>query len=172
MPAQILYEADGNQIVVPIDRDELTIGRDPSNDLVIGQPYVSRWHAKVYMADNGWRVMDLDSKSGIQINDRETVDGALEHGDRIFIEEMCLTFMDEDGAVPPQSTASVVSLTPAAANPGTVFRKAVDSGPAWVHHALGRSRAWPGSKVREECHSSLASHRSWGKNSLKSWSQF
>ena len=126
MPAQILYETDGNRIVVPIDRDELTIGRDPSNDVVIGQPYVSRWHAKVYMADNGWRVMDLDSKSGIQINDRKTVDGALEHGDRIFIEEMCLTFMDEDGAVPPQSTASMVSLTPAAANPGTVFCQAVD----------------------------------------------
>ena len=44
MPAQILYEADGNRIVVPIDRDELTIGRDPSNDVVIGQPYVCARH--------------------------------------------------------------------------------------------------------------------------------
>ena len=126
MSAQILYEMEGRRIVVPIDRDELTIGRDPSNDVVIGQPYVSRWHAKVYMSAAGWRVMDLESKCGIQINDRETVDGALVHGDCIFIKDMCLTFMDQAGAVPPRSTASVVALTPAAANPGTVFRQAVD----------------------------------------------
>lgn len=126
MPAQIVYEVDGRQVVVPLDRHELTIGRDPSNDVVIGEPYVSRWHAKVYRTSGGWSVMDLESKCGIQINDRETVDGALVHGDCIFIEEMCLTFMEEDGSVPPRSTASIVALTPAEADTGTVFRPAVD----------------------------------------------
>ena len=126
MPAQILYEMDGRQVVVPLDRDELTIGRDPSNDVVIGEPYVSRWHAKVYKTKGGWSVMDLESKCGIQINDKETVDGELAHGDCIFIEEMCLTFMEEEGSVPPRSTASVVALTPTEANTGTVFRPAVD----------------------------------------------
>ena len=126
MPAQILYEMDGRQVVVPLDRDELTIGRDPSNDVVIGEPYVSRWHAKVYKTKGGWSVMDLESKCGIQINDKKTVDGELAHGDCIFIEEMCLTFMEEEGSVPPRSTASVVALTPTEANTGTVFRPAVD----------------------------------------------
>ena len=126
MPAQILYEVDGRQVVVPLDRDELTIGRDPSNDVVIGEPYVSRWHAKVYRTGGGWRVMDLESKCGIQINDKKTVDGDLAHGDCIFIEEMCLTFTDQDGFAGPRSTATVVTLTPAVADPGTVFCPLVD----------------------------------------------
>ena len=126
MRPQILYEMDGRQVVVPLDREELTIGREPSNDLVIGRPYVSRWHAKVYKTSDGWRVKDLESKCGIQINDRETADGALAHGDRIIIKEVSLTFMEQDGAVPPRSTASVVALTPSRASTGTVFRPAVD----------------------------------------------
>lgn len=126
MPAQILYEVDGRRVVVPLESDELTIGRDPSNDVVIGQPHVSRWHAKVYRTSGGWSVMDLESKCGIQINDKKTADGALADGDCIFIEDICLTFMDEGGSVPPRSTASVVALTPAEADTGTVFRPAVD----------------------------------------------
>ena len=35
MPAEIRYELDGRQVGVPLNREELTIGRDPSNDLVI-----------------------------------------------------------------------------------------------------------------------------------------
>ncbi len=69
MRPQILYEIDGREVVVRLVGEELTIGREPSNDLVIGRPYVSRWHAKVYKTSDGWRVKDLDSKCGIQIND-------------------------------------------------------------------------------------------------------
>ncbi len=126
MRAQILYEIDGRQVVVPLEKEELTIGREPTNDLVIGRPYVSRWHAKVYRTSDGWRVKDLESKCGIQINDRETVDGALAHGDCIMIEEMCLTFMEEDGTIPPRPTASVVALAPSGPNPRAVFSPAVD----------------------------------------------
>ena len=126
MSSQIRYEIDGRQVIIPLEGKELTIGREPSNDLVIGRPYVSRWHARIYKTRDGWRVKDLESKCGIQINDKETVDGALAHGDRIIIKEMCLTFLEEDGTVPALSAVSGVSLTPSEADPRTVFRPAVD----------------------------------------------
>ena len=126
MSSQIRYEIDGRQVIIPLEGKELTIGREPSNDLVIGRPYVSRWHARIYKTRDGWRVKDLESKCGIQINDKETVDGPLAHGDRIIIKEMCLTFLEEDGTVPALSAVSGVSLTPSEADPRTVFRPAVD----------------------------------------------
>ncbi len=126
MRPKISYEMDGRELVVPIVGDELSIGREPTNDVVIGRAYVSRWHAKVYKTKDGWRIKDLESKCGIQVNEKETTDAALEHGDRIIIKEMCLTFADEDGAAKPRPTNSVVALTPSEANPGTVFRPAID----------------------------------------------
>ncbi len=94
---------------------------------MIGRAYVSRWHAKIYQTKEGWRVKDLDSKCGIQVNEKDTDDEALKHGDRIIIKEMSLTFSDEKGSAPRKpTTASAVALTPSDANPGTVFRPAID----------------------------------------------
>jgi pSer/pThr/pTyr-binding forkhead associated (FHA) protein len=41
-----------------------TIGRDPTNDLVLDRPVISRHHARVETDPGGWRFRDLDSTQG------------------------------------------------------------------------------------------------------------
>src|SRR2546423_11503727 len=41
-----------------------TIGRDPANDIVIDDPLVSRFHARVHTDDGGWQLQDLGSTNG------------------------------------------------------------------------------------------------------------
>lgn len=51
-----------------LDRDEIIIGRSPECDYVIPDRQVSRKHARVFRADDGFYLMDLDSKNGTYLN--------------------------------------------------------------------------------------------------------
>ncbi len=47
-----------------INKEVITIGRETENDLIIGDPTVSRYHAEMYRHGGRWVVRDLDSTSG------------------------------------------------------------------------------------------------------------
>lgn len=47
---------------------EYTIGRDPTCDIIIVDPYVSRVHAKIFYKNGRWYVEDIGSKNGTYIN--------------------------------------------------------------------------------------------------------
>lgn len=47
-----------------LTKTKIKIGRDPSNDLVIENRYVSRHHAELELRDGRWTVRDLDSDNG------------------------------------------------------------------------------------------------------------
>ncbi|HET9017161.1 MAG TPA: MMPL family transporter [Thermomicrobiaceae bacterium] len=46
----------------------LTIGRDQRNDLQLFDPHVSRFHARIEYADDGYQIVDLNSSNGIYLN--------------------------------------------------------------------------------------------------------
>jgi pSer/pThr/pTyr-binding forkhead associated (FHA) protein len=48
--------------------DAVTIGRAPSNDIVIDHPTVSAQHARLTKSPSGYRIKDLESTNGTQIN--------------------------------------------------------------------------------------------------------
>ena len=48
----------------------LTIGRHPDNNLVIGHPMVSSWHAAIEWDGERWRIGDLGSSNGTSVNDK------------------------------------------------------------------------------------------------------
>ncbi|HVN53487.1 MAG TPA: FHA domain-containing protein [Anaerolineaceae bacterium] len=58
------------QVVDFQDKERLTVGRDPSNDLVLKSPQVSRYHASIERIGQRFRVTDLRSANGTFINDR------------------------------------------------------------------------------------------------------
>ena len=60
--------------------------------MVISDPNVSRRHAELRRADDGWHVVDLGSTNGVKVNDRRTEDALLRPGDRIRIGVTDLTF--------------------------------------------------------------------------------
>ncbi|MDX1416042.1 MAG: FHA domain-containing protein [Candidatus Promineifilaceae bacterium] len=50
------------------DKTQLTIGRDPSNDVVLDTPAVSRYHAQIERVGQRYRVRDLRSSNGTFVN--------------------------------------------------------------------------------------------------------
>src|ERR1700690_3081050 len=57
--------------------DSCSVGSHPSNDLVIEDPTVSRFHCEVMIDSRGTRVRDMDSKNGTLLDGTKVVEGYL-----------------------------------------------------------------------------------------------
>lgn len=81
----------------PLEKDSMTVGRAPENDLVIppelaGWETVSRRHARIYRQGENWIVEDLGSTNGIYVNGRRTGRNLLRDGWRLGIGGVVFTF--------------------------------------------------------------------------------
>ena len=47
---------------------EYLVGRDPSCDIVIPDPYVSRKHLRIFHRDGKWYAVDMGSRNGTFVN--------------------------------------------------------------------------------------------------------
>ena len=101
-----------------LEKDDLTIGRDAHNDLVIDDRSVSRRHARLRREDEGWRVSDLGSRYGTSVNGLGHADTLLASGDTIYLHRFALTFVEREGALPQGFGAEP--------GPGTLFQRTVD----------------------------------------------
>jgi pSer/pThr/pTyr-binding forkhead associated (FHA) protein len=63
--------------------DLITIGRGPDNMIVINDPSVSTHHAELQRAGETYRLKDLDSTNGTQINGIPAAETSLRFDDRI-----------------------------------------------------------------------------------------
>ncbi|MEJ2209579.1 MAG: FHA domain-containing protein [Anaerolineae bacterium] len=68
-PAEAARRAMTRQIEFG-EGDQLQIGRDPGNDVVLDAPIVSRYHAVVQRIGQRFRVRDLNSANGTFVNDQ------------------------------------------------------------------------------------------------------
>jgi pSer/pThr/pTyr-binding forkhead associated (FHA) protein len=70
----------------PITGGQLSIGRNPANDIVIDDMTVSRNHALIQHTQDGWYIVDTDSAAGVGLNGYK-VHGReeLSDGDQIMI---------------------------------------------------------------------------------------
>jgi len=60
--------------------DRCSVGFHPSNDLVVEDPTVSRFHCEVRIADDGAHVRDLDSRNGTVVDGVRVTDAFLRAG--------------------------------------------------------------------------------------------
>ena len=68
------------------EKNHIQIGRDPSNDVVLDAPTISRYHALVERVGQRYRVRDLGSTNGTFVNDlRIAAETWLQSGDAIRI---------------------------------------------------------------------------------------
>lgn len=80
---------------IRLQGDQLTIGRDPTNDVVLDDPNVSRFHAQVVSVSDGWALRDLGSRNGTRLNGSLIDRGRIEAGSEIGVGPFRLVF---DGA--------------------------------------------------------------------------
>ncbi len=79
-----------------LNKDELTIGRKPDNDIHIDNLAVSGRHAKILTILNDSFIEDLDSTNGTFINGEKITKHALKNGDVILIGKHTLTYECEE----------------------------------------------------------------------------
>src|ERR1700744_5025263 len=64
----IIEDDEGKTTVVPLIRDEITIGRKEGNTIRLTERNVSRRHARILRSDNEVQIEDLGSYNGIRFN--------------------------------------------------------------------------------------------------------
>lgn len=66
-------------------KDNVSIGRSPSNDLVLQAPKISRQHAAINKYKDQYIVIDLKSSNGVFVNSKKVDEQTLHDGDEISI---------------------------------------------------------------------------------------
>ena len=86
-----------------LDGDSVVIGRDPDTDIPLDDKAVSKRHAALELATGGYRIRDLGSTNGIQVNGAAVRAADLKHGDRIVIGEHELQYLVESREKSPRT---------------------------------------------------------------------
>ncbi|KJU86106.1 adenylate/guanylate cyclase [Candidatus Magnetobacterium bavaricum] len=79
---------------VPIREEEILIGRAGDCGVSLTEHFVSRYHAHVFLLEGAYYIEDLQSQSGISLNDKAINSSVLKHGDVIKIgPSIVITFL-------------------------------------------------------------------------------
>jgi transcriptional regulator with GAF, ATPase, and Fis domain len=81
---------------IPLSEGEVTIGREASNGIAVTDPSVSRKHCLLSWQEGRFRVRDLDSRNGTQVNGAGVEEQWLQHGDEIAAGDSSFLFLLED----------------------------------------------------------------------------
>src|SRR5512143_2762016 len=109
----IIEDDEGKTTVVPLIRDEITIGRKEGNTIRLTERNVSRRHAKLLKQNGAVFIEDMDSYNGIKVNGNRIAGRvAVTEGDRIQIGDYVLGLKVEGAAeVAQRSPATSDSAT-------------------------------------------------------------
>jgi pSer/pThr/pTyr-binding forkhead associated (FHA) protein len=93
--ARLVLDCDGIDVIThDLIGDVITIGRTPSNDVVIDHPTVSWQHAALTKSPSGYRLKDLGSTNGTQIDGVSITDAELKDGAEIRVGYVTGVFRD------------------------------------------------------------------------------
>ena len=92
-------------------------GRAPENKIVIDDKQASRRHFSVDRIEYGFKIVDLESRNGTRVNDRQVNQQLLRPGDKIVIGKHTLTFEDPNFKEPPAEVAAKLAPPPSGPAP-------------------------------------------------------
>ena len=80
-----ITDPSGNAYEVQLRDGDTSIGRDPSNTLVLSGRGVSRKHAKLVVEGERLTLVDLGSTYGTRVNEMPTLRREIKLGDRLTV---------------------------------------------------------------------------------------
>ena len=78
--------------VFEVSKSEIYIGRDINNDIVINDPKVSGFHARIDRVPEGFVLVDLNSRNGSFVNGSRIKQRTLETGDKLRLGAASLAY--------------------------------------------------------------------------------
>jgi serine/threonine protein kinase len=96
-PTMALFPLDGGP-AIPLSGEQVVIGRDARCQIIVTAPRVSGKHCELRREGGWWRIIDLGSKNGIQINGVPVSDQLVWPGDRLTLGHEVHYRIDVQGA--------------------------------------------------------------------------
>jgi len=81
----VLAEKDRPEASFPLTKDTSTLGRHRNNDIVISDPKVSSFHARIDRTVDGHVLVDLKSRNGSHVNGKRVENQLLANGDEVRV---------------------------------------------------------------------------------------
>lgn len=115
----VISDNEGTTTVVPLVRDEISIGRQEGNTIRLTERNVSRRHARLMAQGDGYVIEDLGSYNGTRVNGHEA-EGTLElqSGDQIVIGDYRIRVHADAYGIGPHRPG--FSMAPPASTPARV----------------------------------------------------
>ena len=115
MARLVVQDRTGDR-TVELDKDTVVLGRASENQIQIRDQMASRRHCQVERDGNGWKVVDLESSNGTNVNGKTINSHPLVPGDEIQIGDAKIRFEDDSapkGAPKSHRTATAKKKKPA-----------------------------------------------------------
>jgi transcriptional regulator with GAF, ATPase, and Fis domain len=107
----------------PLAGGEVSIGRDPSNEISLLDSLVSRRHCIIRKEADGFRLQDLESRNNTFISGVPVKDRVLVHGDQIRVGNSILVFQGADTEAIPGNASLSLDATPMPGAATVILRK-------------------------------------------------
>jgi pSer/pThr/pTyr-binding forkhead associated (FHA) protein/tetratricopeptide (TPR) repeat protein len=104
-PRLLITLPGGRRKEATIDKDEMTLGRLPSNDIVLDDDSISRVHARLFYQAGSVRIKDQESLNGVQVAGQFVDEAELHNGDLLALGEIRMELRDEAAPAPARTAA-------------------------------------------------------------------
>jgi hypothetical protein len=81
--SRLVLVKDGGETSFPLTRDSTALGRHKNNDVVVSDPKVSSFHARIDKTPEGFVIVDLKSRNGTFVNGKRADSTVLKTGDEV-----------------------------------------------------------------------------------------
>lgn len=134
----VISDNEGSTTVVPLLRDEVTIGRKEGNTIRLTERNISRRHVQLVRVGGIYKLRDLDSYNGVLVNGRKVEgESTITSGDQIQLGDYTILVEEEASArpLPAPSAGSSIALSTSMAASAAAMTTAPMGAPVSVRPA-------------------------------------